>query len=114
GNVQCSQTGSSIILEANAMRKQDSKGENVRKELIKLDNTIHWDPNEGDKVYLKSVQVSIVPWPFDTRHALLRFSGGPALDFCVVDLDRLVLAYLKLRGVKPNRQDKNQVLGRSK
>ena len=86
------------------MRKKDANGEKVRREVIKLNNTIHWDSDKGDKVYLKSVQVSIVPSPFDTRHAFLRFSDGPALDFPLVDLDRFVLAYLELRGVKPPRK----------
>ena len=83
------------------MRKTASKENNFRKELIKLSNTIHWDPKEGDNVYLENVHMSIAELPFATRQVFLRFAGGPGFDSCLVDMDRLVLAYLNLRGLKP-------------
>lgn len=87
------------------MNKSDAKRRTVRKKLLKLNNTVHWDPKEGDKVYLRNVYLAISPFPFDVRQVVLRFRGGladgPALDACLVDIDRLVVAYLKLRGVKP-------------
>ena len=86
------------------MRQADSSDGDIRKELIQLGNTIHWDPQAGDKVYLEKVYLAIDSFRFATRHVFLRFAGGPKLDACVVDMDRLVLAYLKLRGVKPPRQ----------
>ena len=86
------------------MRKADSTDREIRKELIKLHNTIHWDLREGDKVYMDNVHVAIDPFRFATRQVILRFGEGPKLDFCLVDMDCLVLAYLKLRGIKPPRQ----------
>lgn len=86
------------------MRQAKSTEENTRKELIKLYNTIHWDRHAGDKVYLQNVQLAISNFPFQCRQVHLRFAGGPDLDACLVDMDRLVLGYLKLRRVRPPRQ----------
>lgn len=86
------------------MRKGNSTGEKNRKELIKLYNTVHWDPRAGDKVYLDSAHLVIDSFRLATRNVILRFADGPGLDICLVDMDRLVLAYLKLRGVKPPRK----------
>src|SRR5262245_6632096 len=83
------------------MKTKASKRADVRKRSIKLHNTVHWNRQVGDKVYLQSVYLAIVPWPFDMRKVILRFAEGPGLDFCHLDMDRLTLEYLKLRGVKP-------------
>jgi hypothetical protein len=72
----------------------------MNKQVIKLANTICWDRSQGDKVYLDHAQISIVQFPFATRQVFLRFVSGPELDFSILDMDRLVVEYLKMRGVK--------------
>ena len=69
--------------------------------VVELRNTIHWDRQKDDKVYLQSVQLSFNQFPFAMRQVFLRFVNGPKLDFSTFDMDRLVLEYLKLRGVRP-------------
>ena len=64
-----------------------------------LANTIHWDPTEGDKVYLESIYLTVTDFPFDMRKVILRFAKGPKLDFAIVDMDRIAIEYLKLRGM---------------
>ncbi len=68
--------------------------------VIKLRNTIHWDREKGDKVYLDSLRLSVVQFPFATRQVFVRFANGPDLDLSAFDMDRLVLEYLRLRGVR--------------
>jgi len=72
----------------------------MNKKVIELGNTIYWDRNEGDKVYLDHVHISIRDLPFATRQVFVRFAKGPELDFSLIDMDRLAIEYLKLRGVK--------------
>lgn len=78
--------------------------------VIELRNTIHWDRQKGDKVYLDKVRLTLKQFPFALRQPrvrplcqliFLRFADGPGMDSCTFDMDRLVLEYLKLRGVKP-------------
>ena len=72
----------------------------MNKTEIALANTVHWDPSEGDKVYMESLYLVITDFPFDTRRVILRFAKGPKLDLSIVDMDRLAIEYLTLRGAK--------------
>jgi hypothetical protein len=75
------------------------RGATMNKTVIELANTIHWDPNAGDKVYLERVQIVIKQFAFATRQVFMRFAGGPGLDWSVFDMDRFASAYLKMRGI---------------
>ena len=72
----------------------------MKKRVIKLGNAIFWDRHEGDKVYMDKLQIVIHQFPFDIRQVFVRFASGPALDFSIVDMDRLAVAYLAMRGVE--------------
>ncbi len=72
----------------------------MTRKVVELRNTIHWDHQKDDKVYLHSVQLSLKQFPFAMRQVFLRFVDGPGLDLSTFDMDRLVLEYLKLRGVR--------------
>ena len=76
------------------------KGLIMATKVIEFRNTIHWDHQRGDKVYLDKVQISLKQFPFAMRQVFLRFANGPELDFSTFDMDRLVLEYLMLRGVR--------------
>lgn len=65
-----------------------------------LANTIHWDPNKGDKVYLESIYLTVTDFPFDMRKVILRFAKGPKIDLSTFDMDRIAIEYLKMRGAK--------------
>jgi hypothetical protein len=65
---------------------------------VALANTITWGPS--DKVYLNRLLICVRELPFATRQVTLRFSNGPPLDLCIHDMDSLVIAYLKMRGVQ--------------
>jgi hypothetical protein len=68
--------------------------------VVELKNTIHWDHQKDDKVYLDKVKLSLNQFPFAIRQVSLRFANGPEFEFSTFDMDRLVLEYLKLRGVR--------------
>lgn len=70
------------------------------KKIIRLANAVHWDNRIGDKQYLESVQLVVTQHPFAMRQVFIRFSGGPAIDLSIYDMDRFVKAYLTLRGLK--------------
>jgi hypothetical protein len=72
----------------------------MKKCVVELANTVHWDRAEGDKVYLDEVHVVITEYRFNTRQVYLRFTSGPGLDFSIVDMDRLAIEYFKLRGIE--------------
>src|SRR5260370_28677648 len=72
----------------------------MTRKVVELRNTIHWDHQKDDKVYLHSVQLSLKQFPFAMRQVFLRFVDGPGLDFSTFAMDPLVLEYLKLRGVR--------------
>jgi hypothetical protein len=76
-----------------------SRAKKMNKIVIELANTICWDRKEEDKVYLKHVQVVIGQFACATRQVFMRFAGGPELDLSFFDMDRLAIAYLKLRGI---------------
>jgi hypothetical protein len=87
------------------------RGRNMTKTVIELANTIHWDPKEGDKVYLAHVQIAIEQFPFATRQVFMRFAGGPGLDWSIFDMDRLAIAYLKMRGIEVSAESSDQTNG---
>jgi hypothetical protein len=76
------------------------RAESMAKIDIELANTIHWDQNEPDKVYLDSVRICFDPLPFVTRPVYIRFSPRLALDLSAGDMDRIAIGYLRLRGAK--------------
>jgi hypothetical protein len=67
--------------------------------IIELANTVCRDPNDGAKIYLDQVAFMVRQLPFATRQVLLRFSEGPELDLALIDMDRIAIEYLKMRGV---------------
>ena len=67
---------------------------------IALANTVHWDPRKADKVYMESLYLAITDFPFHMRQVSLCFRKGPELDLSIVDMDRIAIKYLTLRGVK--------------
>jgi hypothetical protein len=72
---------------------------NMSKKTIKFRNAIFWDRNKGDKVYMENLRMVVEQFPFATRQVLMRFASGPDLDLSVFDMDRIAVAYLKLRGI---------------
>jgi hypothetical protein len=74
-----------------------------------LANTIHWDPKEGDKVYLERIYFTVTDFPFDMRKVILRFANGPKIDLSIVDMDRIAIEYLKMRGAKLSAKVRNLV-----
>jgi hypothetical protein len=72
----------------------------MKEKAFELGNTISWDRNEDDKVYMDQLRILIVEFPFATRQVHLRFAGGPELDFSFFDMDRIAVEYLGMRGVE--------------
>jgi len=73
----------------------------MKKRNIKLCNTVDWDPRNPDKVYLECLQIAVGGHWFEMRQVFLRFIDGPRIDLSTYDADRIVAAYLRLRGLKP-------------
>jgi hypothetical protein len=67
---------------------------------VRLANCVHWDRHRGDKVYMDKLKLSVTDLPFTLRHVVLRFTDGPAIDLSIYDMDRIVMEYLRQRGVK--------------
>jgi hypothetical protein len=67
--------------------------------VVELANTVYRDENEGGKLYVDQVAIMIRQLPFATRQVFLRLTGGPELDLALIDMDRIAIEYLKMRGV---------------
>jgi hypothetical protein len=67
---------------------------------ITLSNCVHWDRSRGDKVYMDRLHLAISDVWFVMRQVSLRFEDGPAIDLSIYDMDRIVLSYLRKRGIK--------------
>jgi hypothetical protein len=67
---------------------------------VRLGNTVYRGTRTEEKVYIDSVRLAVARLPFAMRQVFLRFADGPGLDFTTADMDRIVIEYLKLRGVK--------------
>lgn len=73
----------------------------MSKKKLKLCNVVFWEAGRGDKTYVDAVQIGVERFPFTNRQVFLRFIGGPGIDLSVYDADRIVSAYLKIRGIEP-------------
>jgi hypothetical protein len=72
----------------------------MKEKLFQLSNTIWWDRDEDEKVYMDNLRIMIIESPFATRLVCLRFAVGPELDLSFVDMDRIAVEYLGMRGVE--------------
>lgn len=66
---------------------------------IALRNSVFWDPQAEDKVYMTHLKIVIDSLVFATRRVLMRFRFGPSADFSFADMDHIVSEYLQMRGV---------------
>ncbi len=67
---------------------------------LDLSNVVHCDFVADDYVYLDWARITIWQETFVTRHVHIRFrNDGPKLDLSIYDMDRIVMAYLTLRGI---------------
>jgi hypothetical protein len=89
------------------LRREDGRPEftkapesDMKKQQLQLANTIWWNHDMDDKVYLDNVQMVIAERPFATRQVLLRFASGLQLDLSLFDMDHLAVEYLTLRGIQ--------------
>ena len=72
----------------------------MNESVLDLSNVVLCDFVADDYAYLGSVRIAIWQEAFVTRHVLIGFSDdGPKLDLSIYDMDRIVMAYLTLRGI---------------
>jgi hypothetical protein len=75
-------------------------GQVMSKKAIRLANSVHWNRERGDKVYLDGLHHAVTDFPFTLRQVILRFNDGPAIDLSIYDMDRIAIEYLRQRGIK--------------
>src|SRR3990172_53522 len=73
----------------------------MSKQILELKNSVYWSRKNGDKVYIEAVQIAFDQCPFANRQVIVQFEDGPMVDLSIYDMDRLVAAYLSLRGLVP-------------
>ena len=72
----------------------------MNEKTVLLANTIWWNRCEDDKVYLDRLRIVLIEFAIATRQVFLRFVAGPELDLSIVDMDRIAVEYLRMRGVE--------------
>ena len=73
---------------------------NITRKTIKLFNSVAWPCQITEKTYMDDVNLAVGGFWFEVRKVFLRFSRGPAIDLSTEDMDRLVAAYLRIRGIE--------------
>ena len=77
---------------------------NITRKTIKLFNAVVWACQITEKTDLDVVNLCVGGFWCETRKVFLRFSSGPAIDLTTEDMDRLVAAYLRIRGIDLPRE----------
>ena len=89
--------------------RRDKQARRIVRKTIKLFNAVARDYQIGEKVYMEEVSLAVGGCWFELRKVFLRFLNGPAIDLSIEDMDRLVAAYLRLRGIGlPNELTKRK------
>lgn len=72
----------------------------MKEKIIQLGNAIWWDRSYDDKVDMNELRIVLSELQFAARQVCLRFAAGPDLDLSYLDMDRIAVEYLMMRGVE--------------